>query len=818
MAEDLFVVVCFWVVMETMDVNQPATELEVPGVGMRGGLGRTLLTAFLVMAIVPLSIVSWYATNRSRLNIQQEVIEKLTSVAVLKETQISRWVEERVAEWTAPTTQTEVAAVLRIANTDAQAARLRLIELADRYNVVDLGLLNSRGEVVQAADETWEGESLPVHNERVSRDEPWVARTRLGDRVGSGVVLIVPLEDGGSWPYLAVCIGPEALTRILGETAGLGQTGGIFLVDQEGMALPQGQQISSALITAALQGQEGDGLYENHAGVPVIGVYHWVPSLGVALLVEQSQEEAFAGNNAVATAVIAATLAVALVTAAIAAFVTRQITQPVVRLTESALYIAAGDLSRRVEAPSRDEIGILAHVFNRMAAELEVLYKELEAKVAQRTELLQRANYVNLRRAIQMQASLEVGQAITSILDPDRLLEKVVWLVKDRFVYSYAVLYTLDAQGKHLRLRASAGQPDPFYGQEVVLAVEGPMGEAFRRGSAVVENRPLPVKVGPPTFYIRSEVALPLRLGERTLGVLDVQSTNREALDQDDVSVLQNVANQITIALENARAYALEREAAERLRELDQSKRQFLVNMSRELRTPLTNIIGFSQLLLKGASGKLTAQQAEDLRIIHHNSQHLLGLIDDLLDVSQIEAGMMELERKELVLPDLIHSVMATTGALVRDGSHLTLREQVPPDLPPVWADPVRIRQVLLRLLTNAVKFTSRGEIRVRAWASDANVYVAVTDTGSGILPEDMGRIFERFEQGGTGNGRRPEGAGLGLALSKEFVEMHGGQMWVESEWGKGSTFTFSLPLPHSIAQQDNRQPVVVGWAEGEQP
>jgi signal transduction histidine kinase len=310
----------------------------------------------------------------------------------------------------------------------------------------------------------------------------------------------------------------------------------------------------------------------------------------------------------------------------------------------------------------------------------------------------------------------------------------------------------------------------------------------------VVESRTVPVTVGPPVSYTRSEVALPLRLGDRTLGVLDVQTTDEEGFDQDDVSVLQNVANQITIALENARAYAVEREAAERLRELDRSKRRFLTNMSHELRTPLTNIIGFSQLMLKGIDGPLTEQQRTDLEIIHHNGRHLLGLINDLLDISQIEAGLMELEFREVDLADLIRSVMATASALVR-GKEVVLREEVAPDLPVVRADPVRIRQVLLRLLANAAKFTERGEIGVRAWADAERVYVSVSDTGIGIPPADRERIFERFEQGVLESGRRPDGAGLGLALSREFVEMHGGEIWVESEVGKGSTFTFSLPL-----------------------
>lgn len=778
-----------------MGTSQVATGLEVPSVGMRGGLGRTLLTAFLVLTILPLSIVSWYATNRSRLNIQEEVTGKLASIAALKEAQIFRWMEEQAVVLVRPDFGSQVETALQAVDSGADEVRDCLATAAHRWGAADLALLSPEGRVEWAGDATWEGDVLPLsHNPGLTTGAS-VVRASLDPSGRAGLVVVSPFAFDDRYPYIAARIAPEGLTRILEETAGLGRTGEAYLVDPSGMALPQQEQrLDCPVIQAALSGEDYEGLYENCGQVPVIGVYRWLPALGLALFVEQSQDEAFARNDAVAAAVIAATLGVALATAVIAAFVTRQVTRPVVHLTESALRIAEGDLSQRVEVTSRDEIGILAHVFNHMTGELEALYDDLEAKVAERTELLQRANYQIQRRAIQMQASLEVGQAVTSVLDPDRLLEHVVRVLRDRFVYSYVAVYTADEEGEYLHLRAFAGEPDPFQGQRIPADWPGSMGRAFREETAVMENRPVPVTVGPPTSYTRSEVVLPLRLGGRILGVLDVQSTDEEGFDQDDVSVLQNVANQVAVALENARAYAVERRAAERLRELDRSKRRFLANMSHELRTPLTNVIGFSQLLLKGIDGPLSERQRNDLQIIYHNGQHLLGLINDLLDVSQIEAGLMELKFREVNLADLIHSVMATISALVRD-KEIALREEVSPDLPSVRADPARIRQVLLRLLANAAKFTERGEIRVQAWADEEQVYVSVSDTGVGISPVDRERIFERFEQGTLENGRRPNGAGLGLALSKEFVEMHGGEIWVESEVGKGSTFTFSLPL-----------------------
>ncbi|MBE9508316.1 MAG: HAMP domain-containing histidine kinase, partial [Chloroflexi bacterium] len=164
---------------------------------------------------------------------------------------------------------------------------------------------------------------------------------------------------------------------------------------------------------------------------------------------------------------------------------------------------------------------------------------------------------------------------------------------------------------------------------------------------------------------------------------------------------------------------------------------------------------------------------------------HLLGLINDLLDISQIEAGLMELQLQELYLTEVINSVMATASALVRD-KEIELRQDIAPDLPRVQADAARIRQVLLRLLTSAARSTERGYIAVHAWPDGDEVLVSVSDTGVGIAPRDLEHIFEQGENGQ---------AQVGLALSKDFVEMHGGRLWVESEMGQGSTFTFSLPL-----------------------
>jgi len=800
--------------------SDQAERSRVPTTGMRGGLGRTLLTAFLVLAIVPLSTLSWYATHRERRDIQREVTAKLSSVATMMEGQVRDWTQARLSTLqilaSVPSAQHDAVALARGAER-ADDARDRLHSQFEAVLGRDqafrrLAFLDVQGQVLVS---TGALSSLSPEVKALLEGESNVHVTSLDPSEEHGVVVAQPVVSSEDQPVglLVGWLDLEVLSSQLHAPQELGSGGEVYLVDSSGTALPQGEVLRSPGIEAALSGEPVEGLYQNYAGTPVIGVYRWIPALSLALVAEQSQQEALAVTDNVTAAIIGASLLVALVTAIIAAVVTRQITRPVVQLTESALSIAEGDLAQQVPVTSRDEIGILAYVFNRMASELKSLYDDLEAKVAERTAMLQRANYQIQRRAIQLAATVEVSQAATSILDPADLLEQVVRLVHDRFGYSYVGVYLLQpeaaGQKQQLRLRQGTGGGEiveSVMSQPVIMnagpsdedAASDWVGRAVRRAMRTGEpsviswsaNRAEEIFSSP---YIRAEAALPLKMGGETIGVLDILNTEADALDEDAISVLQNVANQTTIALENARTYKKQKETARRLQKTEAFRSRFLAHMSHELREPLTNIIGFSRLILKGLDGPVNDKQRQDLQIIHANSQHLLGLINDLLDVSQIEAGMMELNVQPFDLADVIDSVMATTNALVRD-KDIELRRELD-DLPSLQADVTRVRQVLLKLLTNAAKFTEEGSITVQAWSEDHKVLVSVRDTGRGIPPGDQQRVFERFEQGELGNGSHPAGAGLGLALSKEFVEMHGGDIWVESSVGEGATFTFSLPL-----------------------
>ncbi|MFN2297454.1 MAG: response regulator, partial [Anaerolineales bacterium] len=291
---------------------------------------------------------------------------------------------------------------------------------------------------------------------------------------------------------------------------------------------------------------------------------------------------------------------------------------------------------------------------------------------------------------------------------------------------------------------------------------------------------------------------LPLKIGDRMLGALDIHVNQTNAFLPADIAVLQSLADQVAVALDNARSYEVEREALKEMREADRVKTQFLANMSHELRTPLNSIIGFSRVILKGIDGPITDLQNQDLTAIHNAGQHLLGLINDILDISRIDAGKMELAFEEVDMRNLIQSVASTALGLIKD-KPIRLSQYIPDDLPLARADPIRARQVLLNLLSNSAKFTESGSIVIEAKLQTnpenyPEIVVSVSDTGSGIPADHFPKLFEAFSQVDASPTRRTGGTGLGLSICKRLVEMHGGRIWVDSILGKGSTFYFTLP------------------------
>jgi PAS domain S-box-containing protein len=298
-----------------------------------------------------------------------------------------------------------------------------------------------------------------------------------------------------------------------------------------------------------------------------------------------------------------------------------------------------------------------------------------------------------------------------------------------------------------------------------------------------------------------SKLIIPIRSGETLLGMLEFEEPSEGFWNDDDKALAEAVAQDLAVTLQSAQTHQLTRQALDEMREADRLKTQFLANMSHELRTPLNSIIGFSRVILKGIDGPITDTQEQDLTAIYNAGHHLLGLINDILDVSRIEAGKMELSFDEVDLTEIIRGVMSTAIGLVKDRP-IMLVTDVPEDLPKVQADKIRIRQVLLNLVSNAAKFTQEGKISVSARSLEKDdtqsVLVTVYDTGPGITPEDQEKLFEPFSQVDDSPTRKSGGTGLGLSICRHLVELHGGKIWVTSKIDSGSTFAFTIPIQAS--------------------
>jgi PAS domain S-box-containing protein len=402
-------------------------------------------------------------------------------------------------------------------------------------------------------------------------------------------------------------------------------------------------------------------------------------------------------------------------------------------------------------------------------------------------------------------AAAEIGSLVTSTLDLNTIFSRAVNLVRERFGFYHAAIFVIEETGFNATLReatGAAGAEMKRRQHSLPVNENSIVGKASQTGKVVVINntalspthRPNPLL--PDT---RAEAAIPLHVGVRVIGALDIQSQTVDSFTSDDLSVLQILADQIAIAIDNARSYELSQQAVKEMREVDRMKTMFLANMSHELRTPLNSIIGFSRVILKGIDGPTSEMQQQDLTAIYNSGQHLLGLINDILDLSKIEAGKMELAFDEVNMTDVINGVMSTVTGLVKDRP-VKLVKNVQENLPTVRADAIRIRQVLLNLLSNAAKFTPEGSITLEATVNSGQtghreMLISVTDTGPGIDPKDQGKLFQAFSQVDDSLTRKTTGSGLGLSISQQLIQMHGGQIGVHSALGKGSTFYFTLPL-----------------------
>jgi signal transduction histidine kinase len=538
-------------------------------------------------------------------------------------------------------------------------------------------------------------------------------------------------------------------------------------------------------------------------GRQVLTAYAPIAPLGWLVFVELPRDEAYAPLFAAIQrtgVVLLAALGLAVLAGMVLA---RKMVVPIRALQAGAARIGRGDLSQRISVKTGDELEALADQFNDMAGRLQDSYTNLERKVEARTREL--AQSVSEFRALG-----DVSQAVNSTLDLKNVLTTIVAKAAELSGTEAGAIYEFDDVKSEFHLRATHGMDQPMIRalSDQHIGLDNPYVASAIEQRGPVQLPDIRQEPSTPIHDIilragyRALLAIPLLRPGHIVGLLVVRRKEPGWFPKGTVELLRTFAAQSVLAIQNARLFS---EIGEKSRQLEiesKHKSQFLANMSHELRTPLNAILGYTELILDHIYGEAPDRMRQVLARVQTNGRHLLGLINDVLDLAKIEAGQFTLLPVRYSMKEVVDSVINAVEPLAVE-KKLAFHADVPAHLPTGYGDDRRIAQVLLNLVGNAIKFTESGEVAIKASAENGSFTVAVCDSGPGIGAADQARIFDEFQQADGSSTKTKPGTGLGLSIAKRIIEMHKGRIWVESAPGEGATFFFTLPV--TLEQQEGR-------------
>ena len=684
--------------------------------------------------------------------------------------------------------QRQVPAITEVAWIDASGReQLKVSRLAMDVSGAATDLSKEPKFLQAKSGKTWYS---PVHFRKET--EPYMTISRPA---GGGGVTVAEVNLKFVW---------EVVSRIK-----IGQAGLAFVVDSTGtliahpdISLVLQKTDMSKLIEVATQVQSAEEDRNAHPitrdvkGVAVLSTHTRIPTLNWTVFVELPLAEAFKPLYTSLQRMGLLLLAGLAVSMLASFFLARLMVRPIRALQEGAAQIGAGKLDQKIDVHSGDELESLADQFNDMTKKLRESYFGLERKVEQRTA--------------ELTDTLEQQTATAEILRVISSSPTDVQPVFDAIVRSGARLIG-DCQAGVFLVHNGTYRPLAFSDPEEIpeearklypapLTRESLHGRAIFNASTIfcpdMLNDPVETtRRFSELANLRSCLIVPMMRDGVAIGTIGVGRKQPGEFSPKQIALIETFADQAVIAIENVRLFNEIQEKSLQLELANRHKSEFLANMSHELRTPLNAIIGFSEVLLERMFGEMNEKQEDYLKDIHSSGKHLLSLINDILDLAKVEAGRMELNLASFHLPTAIDNALT----LIRERAlrhGIALSVDVDAQLGELNADERKLKQILLNLLSNAVKFTPEGgRIKVSAHITGDMVEIAVTDTGIGIAAADHAAVFEEFKQVGTDYTRKAEGTGLGLALTRRLVQLHGGAMRLESELGKGSTFAFTLPL-----------------------
>ena len=542
-----------------------------------------------------------------------------------------------------------------------------------------------------------------------------------------------------------------------------------------------GPPTRAALVASNIQGKE------------VLSAFALIPALDWAVIVDRPVEEAYEAlyDSMLRTSAL---FMIGLGMALFASFfIARRVIQPVRILREGVERIGTGELGYRLNLKTGDEIEVLADEFNKMTSQLQESYANLEQKVEDRTR--------ELTESLEQQtATSEILRVIAgSPTDVQPVLDVVAERAARLCEAEDAIIFRV-VGNHHQRVAKYGSIPAPEFPVPITRGFPGGRAIIDRQTihihdiEAVLDTEYLDVKTIQREIGQRTVLATPLLREGIAIGAIVIRRLQVRPFSEKQIALLKTFADQAVIAIENVRLFQEIQEKNDQLEAANKHKSQFLANVSHELRTPLNSIIGFTRLVLRKTEGQIEKLQKDNLQKVLISSEHLLNLINGLLDLAKIESGKMEAYVETFKLDEVVRVATTTVEPMLKDG-RVKLVTEIAPDIPALKTDRDKLKQSVLNLLSNAVKFTEKGEIKVAAWSDNGNLKMTVSDTGIGMKKEALALIFEEFRQADMSSTRRYGGTGLGLAIVRRFINLMGGEIAVESELGKGSKFTITIPM-----------------------
>ncbi|HEV8624763.1 MAG TPA: response regulator [Acidimicrobiia bacterium] len=809
-------------------------------------IATRLLASFLLMASLPLIVVLFLSTRSDESDLKSKGFATVNGTAGAKADRIEAF-----------TTEHREAAVA-LARTPAVADRFRRLEGAVRssgvdsaeyaqveaslrpffsrylrdFGFTDLFLMATTGEGVFAVNER-EGLGFNYDSGPFKGTERAVAFRKVRDSTALTLVgfdsfsvnsrsayIALPLNDASGVIGVAVFeVGKEPVFTVVGDHGGLGETGETLLGVRRDDAvvivaparfddeLPKGRRIGAGPpergLQAAVDGQQGQGEGRDYRGKLTLAAWRPLPSLGLGLEVKMDVSEVLTPVREQRRTLFRLAIIGLPVLVAGALLAARSVSKPITRLTEATRTITAGNRDVQVPVDRDDEVGELSQAFNTMTAELAASYASVEETVRVRTAELALLQEVAATANAPLTAAEKTRTTIRLVC------ARMGWPVGHALVVPTDIpgappdppaggpvlvsarVWHLDDQERRKALRAAT---EPV----VVRPGAGLAGAVFASGRPrwIADVAADPDEPRGPALQeagLGAYLASPILFGEEVAGVLEFFAPAGIEPDPAMIPLLIDVGTQIGRVVERMRADQALRAAKEAAEVANQAKSTFLASMSHEFRTPLNAIIGYAEMLEEEAVDVGQDELLPDLGKIRSAGRHLLGVINDVLDLSKIEAGRTEVYLETFSVSTLVDDVAATVRQLVEEkGNRLEILKG--DELGEMYSDLTKVRQTLLNLTGNASKFTEAGSVTLSARRDGDDVVFDVTDTGIGIAPEHMDRLFQPFSQAESSTSRRFGGTGLGLVISRRFCEMLGGDVTVQSEPGVGSTFTVRLP------------------------